>query len=224
MSPFYSFLLLLTLLFLLSKQVSQSIGSLIYKITRSKRITVSALAFIFLPGTVIHEFAHAAIAQGLGIYVGEIEFTPKFETEGIKLGSVQIAESDPFRRFLIGIAPLIIGFVLIFLTLAIYDRFQISGIWTQVLLFYLLFEIGNTMFSSKRDMEGALELLLALILFLAFAYFAGFKQIFFQVSPIIKRLEPFFKMANSPILKIIIIDLISVLTARILTPTWRIDK
>lgn len=222
MNTTIAFFALLILLFLLSKKVSQSLGSLIYKLTSSKRMTISSLAFIFLPGTIIHEFAHAAIAQGLGVYVGEIEFTPKFEEGGIKLGSVQVAESDPFRRFLIGIAPLIVGFILIFLTFAIFNKFNFSGLWPQVLLFYILFQIGNTMFSSKRDLEGALELFASIALVLGLIYFVGFKQIFDFLIPFIKKLEPFFKMASSSIVKIVLMDIGTILLARILTPKSRL--
>ncbi|MDP2632406.1 MAG: hypothetical protein Q8P25_01655 [Candidatus Curtissbacteria bacterium] len=212
------FLFLLLALFILSKKVAQGIGSLIFRISGSKKATVGILAFIFLPGTVIHEFAHAAVAQGLGVYVGEIEFTPTFEGDSVKLGSVQVAQSDPFRQFLIGAAPLIIGFVLIFLTFALYDKFQISGFWPQVLLFYILFEIGNTMFSSKRDMEGALELFAAVTLVLGFVYLLGFRQIFDAVLPLLKNLDSVFKMASDSLVKIIIIDVIIIASSRLFTP------
>lgn len=221
MNPSVIFLFLLLALFVLSKIVAQSIGSLIFRITGSKRATVSVLAFIFLPGTVVHEFAHAAVAQGLGVYVGEIEFTPTFEDDSVKLGSVQVAKSDPFRQFLIGAAPLFIGFVLIFLTFALYDKFEISGFWPQAMLFYILFEIGNTMFSSKRDMEGALELFAAVALVFGFIYLIGFRQIFDVALSFLKNLDPVFKMASGSLVKIILIDVIIVASSRLLTPPAR---
>ena len=224
MDSFIYFAALLTFLFLLSKALAQSVGSLVYAVTRSKKLAVSTLALLFLPGTIIHEFAHAAVAQGLGVYVGDIEFTPKYDGENVKLGSVQVASTDPFRQFLIGIAPLIIGFVLIFLVFAIYDRFQINGLWPRVLLFYILFQIGNTMFSSKRDMEGALELAIAIFVLLGLVYLISGKQVFVIILNILNDLEPVFKMASGSLVKIILIDLAIVAPSRFLTPAWRFSK
>ena len=212
--PFVSFLILLGLLFLLSRAVSQSLGLLVYRFTRSKRLMINVLAFIFFPGTVIHEFAHAAIAQMIGVRVGEIELMPEIEGANIKLGSAQVEESDPFRSFLIGVAPLIGGFVLIFLTIALYSRFAISGFWPTMLLFYILFEIGNTMFSSKRDMEGALELIAAVALVLGFLYLIGVRQFFGEILSFANNLGPFFKMATSALIKIVVIDVVVVMAAR----------
>lgn len=222
MSPLLSFILLLVFLFLLSKAVSKSLGLLIYRLTGSKKLTIGSLAFIFLPGTVVHEFAHAAVAQGLGVHVGEIKLLPEIEDDGIKLGSVQVANCDPFRHFLIGVAPLIVGFVLVLLSIAIYAQLGLSGFWPALLLFYILFQIGNTMFSSDRDMEGAIELLIAVVLVFGFLHLVGLKGIFGGILQAGVKLEPFFKMASSVLLKIVVIDLVVIVAARLLNKGKRI--
>ena len=50
--------------------------------------------------------------------------------------------------------------------------------WQTILLIYASFEIGNTMFSSSKDMEGALGLFITLILIAIPLYFARFKNFF----------------------------------------------
>src|SRR5580704_5390415 len=99
---FSLFFIELVVLFLLSRNLTRVLSHFFYQLTKNKTFTISALAFLFFPGTVIHELAHALFAGLLGVHVGEIEFMPKIEGDKVKLGSVQIAQTDPIRRFLIG--------------------------------------------------------------------------------------------------------------------------
>ncbi len=217
MSPALVFLFLLFFLFLLSKTVSQNLGLLILQITKSKNTTISFLAFVFLPGTIIHEFAHAAVAQALGVYVGEIELTPKVEGNQIKLGSVQVGQSDPLRRFLIGIAPLVFGILLIVIAITIASKMEINGFWPKAVLFYALFQIGNTMFSSSRDVEGALELIIVILFTFVFLYLIGYEQIPNQLLQLSPNLEPFFALAKNPLQIIIALDITTIVISKLFT-------
>lgn len=224
MNPFLYFGLLLAILFFLSKTVTTSLGVLIHGVTKSRKLTIGILAFIFLPGTVVHEFAHATVAELLRVYVGRITLLPKVEGDSIQLGSVQIAQSDPFRRFLIGTAPLIVGIGLIFLTFGLFDKLSISGFWPSVALFYILFQIGNTMFSSKRDMEGALELCIALILVFGFLHLVGLDGFFKWIVTLANNLNELFKTASDLLIKIVLIDLLVICTAKILNWPIKLSK
>lgn len=134
------------------------------------------MALLFFPGTVIHELAHAVSAGLLGVRVGTIEFLPKVEGDHIKLGSVQIAQTDPIRRFLIGAAPFFAGtaILLSLLYFAVEQRW-FENVWASIGIGYAVFELGNTMFSSRKDMDGALELLIVVVTLLIILYFLGFK-------------------------------------------------
>lgn len=206
MSPLYYFLLLLCVLFLLSRVLSQSLGLLIYRITKSKKLTVVILAFIFLPGTVVHEFAHAAVAGLLGVPTGDMKLLPEVEGKYIKLGSVQVGETDPIRSFLIGIAPLIIGLFVISLALAISQKI----IFPQILMFYIFFQVGNGMFSSRRDLNGSLELLFAILTVGIILYFLGFGPAISKLLQYKEKLEPVFEIAIPPLRTIVIMDVIVV--------------
>ncbi len=96
-------------LFLVSRHMINALASLIYRVSRSEKLMVSALAVLFLPGTMIHELSHALVAVVLRVPVGRMEFLPKMDSGTIRLGSVEIGQSDRVRRSLIGVAPFLVG-------------------------------------------------------------------------------------------------------------------
>lgn len=170
-----TFLGAILLLFLLSKLVTSKLSYLFYRLTRSIRWTINILALLFFPGTLIHELSHLLMAALLFVPVGQMELWPKMEDEhSVKLGSVQIAETDIFRRFLIGAAPFLFGISLL-LGVLFYgvNAHLFNQRWYVAIMMYLAFEIGNTMFSSKKDMEGALELFGVILFFIILFYFLG---------------------------------------------------
>ncbi len=160
------FVVELTGLFFLSQVLTRNLSSFFYRVSKNKNVTIQLLSFLFLPGVIVHELAHLVVASVLFVPVGEIEFTPKLqEGGGVKLGSVAIAKTDPVRRAIIGFAPVLAGLLIIFTTF--YYNPPIF------LICYILFEVGNTMFSSEKDMEGALELLLTAIVVVVLLYVIG---------------------------------------------------
>ena len=179
----------LVLLFLLSRNLTQVLSHVLYRITKSKRVTIFAISFLFFPGTLLHECAHAIAARLLGVQVGAIEFIPKVEGETVKLGSVQVSQSDPIRRFFIGAAPFFFGTLLLLglLFYAAQNRLFTNN-FSLVLISYAVFEIGNTMFSSKKDMEGALELFITLISLVVILYLLGIR--FTPVNPNVLFSQP----------------------------------
>jgi len=165
---FLVFVLEILFLFLFSRSLTNSLARLLYKISRSKSFAFNALAAIFLPGTLIHEIAHMLIAGLLFVPSGNITIFPEIDGNEVKFGSVKIAQTDPVRRFIIGVAPVIFGMFLIlavlFLSLQFYS--QQTPWWQIALIVFLVFEIANTMFSSKKDMEGALVLFVVIFIIL----------------------------------------------------------
>lgn len=166
----------LFLLFLLSRTVTKKLSRFLYHQTRSQKITITGIALLFFPGTFIHELSHYLMAQFLFVPVGHMEFVPKIEGTSVKLGSVSIARTDIFRRLLIGMAPFLFGttIILILLFYAAHNNLFDNPLFI-LLIGYVLFEIGNTMFSSKKDMEGAIELLLTLGVIGTIFYFVGLR-------------------------------------------------
>jgi len=170
---------------------------------------ITALAILFLPGTMIHELAHALAAGLLGVRVGTIEFMPEVDGDHVKLGSVQIAQSDPIRRFLIGAAPfffgtaIMLGILFYFVQNHLYDNYLFI-----ILIGYVVFEIGNTMFSSRKDMEGALELFATIIVIIIILYLLGIRITFFNPNLLFSQhiVQEVFKRGSVFLLVPLLID------------------
>ena len=185
---FSLFFIELLTLFLLSRTLTRVLSHFIYRISKNKTFTIGSIAFLFFPGTVLHELAHALFAGLLGVHVGTMEFVPKIDGDKVKLGSVQIAQTDPIRRFLIGAAPFFFGTIILLGILFYATQHQFfNNTYLTIGIGYLIFEIGNTMFSSKKDMEGALELFGTLIVILIILYLMGIRLPSFNPNALLSQ-------------------------------------
>lgn len=141
---------------------------LFHKIFKSTKASIMALAIIFFPGVAIHELSHFLMAEILFVKTGEIEFMPEARGDEVKMGSIQISQTDIIRRMLIGVAPIIIGSIFIFSILFYFftvitteNAFSSVVLSIQsILIMWMVFVTTNTMFSSKKDIEGLFEFLL----------------------------------------------------------------
>ena len=111
--PLVGSLLLLLLLAWFSRQISLHIQFPFYQLTRSQSSATLAIFLLFLPGVFIHETAHWAMARLLGLKTGKFRVWPKRQGKYIGLGSVSVESRDPIRDSLVGVAPLIVGTVLV---------------------------------------------------------------------------------------------------------------
>jgi hypothetical protein len=169
------------ILFLISRSMSKTLSGF---------MSINLLSFILLPGVIVHELAHFFMALILFVPVRDMEFVPKKINNTIKLGSVEVAKTDPIRRSIIGFAPVFLGVLIavgaVYLFISNLAFFQnenpIIFIMAILVLVYLLFAVSNTMFSSAKDMEGAVEILLTLLVILCAAYLLGFRlpSVFFE--------------------------------------------
>ncbi|MFH1244347.1 MAG: hypothetical protein V1487_02100 [bacterium] len=149
---------------------------------------------LVLPGTVVHELSHWLVAEILQVRTGEIVVLPELRGQGKeeRLGSVQTERTDPFRGFLIGMAPLITG-LLILLTLG---RLFSTGwiehwVWWQLaLIIYGIIVMGDSMLISASDRRTwpLMLIFFSLIIFLIYQYFPAL--ITNHYSSIIKILTP----------------------------------
>lgn len=128
-----------------------------------------------LPGVVVHELAHLLVAEGMLVRTSGLNFTPEPDGDKIVMGSVAIQETDPIRRALIGFAPVFVGILIIsfFVFFFLSEKSPIDFPWNYLLVFFAVFQIGNTMFSSPKDLEGSAFLLIVIFLGTIVCYFLG---------------------------------------------------
>jgi hypothetical protein len=201
------FLVQLAIIFLLARSFSQNFFRFWFLITKSSKWSINLCAFFLLPGTIIHELSHWLIAEILQVHTGDINLWPTpDENLGIKMGSVRIAHSDPFRRTIIGLAPLLTGLLIIFLATKYFPlNFDQNFNWLHsIILIFIVFIVSNTMFSSAKDMEvGFIPFFMLLIL--------GFALWFFKIPIpdfIINPANKVLESINLAFVTVIIIDLI----------------
>lgn len=109
------------------------------------------LAFLFLPGTFIHELSHFLMAKILFVPVGKFNLIPKTINNEFQLGSVTIAKTDLVRGTLIGLAPFLVGsFLLIYL---LFNPISLLSI-------YLFLQIIHSMLLSFSDLKDFLKLII----------------------------------------------------------------
>jgi hypothetical protein len=157
--------------------------------------TAMLLYFVLLlPGIIIHELSHWLAAKLLGVRTGKITLWPsKRRGNQMRMGSVKVARTDPFRGSLIGLAPLISGSFAILvigqLILGLGDLGEVlvMGDWGQIwesllihlqapdfwLWLYLIFAVSNAMLPSESDREPWRPVLLFMCLAALFFYLTG---------------------------------------------------
>lgn len=157
----------------LSRAISGEIQFLVYQLTRSKDAPTLAIFLIFLPGVIIHEAAHWLTARLLGLKTGKFRVWPKRQGRHIGLGSVSVQSLNPVTDSLVGMAPLVVGSILVSLIgYYIFNAYHVADTLAQgrvlegfhtywaalgtpdgALWAYLLFAIANAMMPSASDRE-----------------------------------------------------------------------
>ena len=212
----------LFVLYFLSQLLLKSLSRIVFKTTKSKSITVNIFFLFFLPGVIVHELSHFLVANLLFVRTGEIKFVPEITEEGIRLGSVGIEKTDPVRRAIIGFAPVLIGLLILLIltnyltqSFVFFESIQLITAGKILLEIFLLFSIGNTMFSSQKDIEGTIELLIVIAIISFALYISGFRMPFEWVGDFLnKGAEEFIKKINLLILIPIGIDSILYLLSK----------
>jgi hypothetical protein len=170
----------IALLFLLSHVLLQRLYDGFLLLTKSRSIAISAVTIILFPGTVVHELSHLFVAEILGVRAGDLSLTPEIPSrdgdEHVKAGSVAIAKTGPFRRAVIGIAPIIVGLgalsALSFYLSPLVSRivagdpnglFSNPSFYIFVIAFYVIFAVSNTMFSSPEDLRGFMPVAVSIL-------------------------------------------------------------
>jgi hypothetical protein len=189
------FLLMLAPLIALQRVLHREIQAALYVASGGNApLTMAVFSILFFPGVVLHEFSHFVMAKILFVRTRGFSIIPKMMPEGyLRMGYVEVAESDIVRDALIGAAPLILGNLAV-AYIAIY-RLHLIPLWDVLrngqmglfwmgvtllpnvpdffLWFYLTFAISSTMLPSQSDRHAWLPLGLSVAVLFLLALFAG---------------------------------------------------
>jgi hypothetical protein len=212
----FFFIVEFVFLFLLARYLINSLSRLFFRVSRSEKVTVALLAYLFLPGTIVHELSHLLAAGLLFVGAGNMQLTPKIIEDGVRLGSVEIEKTDILRRAIIGVAPVLVGATVIFGTLFYLQSLNFLSAVSILISVIIIFEVSNTLFSSKKDLEGTLEFVITLSVISAGVVIIkpGIMQnflSFFQKVEIVN----FFKNADLFLLAPILIDTLLIMITRL---------
>ena len=167
---YLAFFTQIILIYIISQWTIQHIFRALYKATKSTSVSSYILALVYFPGTFLHEISHFIAALGLLLNVGDIDLLPSVKKTDhgyyVKLGSVQFEHKDYVRSMLVGVAPFFVGLAFFFFMFE-YDIFPNENVWITILSVYLLFSVSSSMFSSKKDLEGAIIIIPLIILIIS---------------------------------------------------------
>jgi len=148
---------LLVALYFLSQKFLQHLGWWFFRIFKQRDLVIRAVSFFLLPGTFIHEVAHLVFAEFMQVRTDGLSVVPEIKDDkSIKLGGVKIEQTDPLRRTIIGLAPVFLGLILIWVASGYVFGLDEPSWPILVAYGYLMMQIGLTMFSSPKDLEGSL--------------------------------------------------------------------
>lgn len=177
---FIFFVLFILLLYSVSIRLTSSIYGLTFLVSRSQRLALGILSLILLPGTIIHEMSHFLAATMLRVPTGKMSIFPEALEQGkVRAGKLEISDCDPFRKTIIGIAPMLVGLTLIyFIGEFFFSSFSLTTNHQQltaIIGFYFLLTVSATMFSSPKDLESLIIVLPILTILFLFFYFIGLR-------------------------------------------------
>jgi len=187
------FLASLIVMALLSRWMSGLVQGVGWLLFRDERAVFLVAFVVFLPGIVIHELSHWVMAWLLGMRPHQLSLWPKARGQRVEMGSVRVRSGGTLRDSLTGLAPLLVGtLILLLISYQIFDAASLQqawaagglgGVWTLFwssfrvpnawLWAYVVFAVSNSMLPSLSDRQPLLSLLLYVAIVGIFFYVVG---------------------------------------------------
>ncbi|MBN1639757.1 MAG: hypothetical protein JXA09_00885 [Anaerolineae bacterium] len=184
-------LVLFVALLLLTRWITRHVQGVGYLLLKDGQVALVLYFLLILPGVLLHEASHALMALLLRVRVRKLSLGLRRKDGGqqVALGSVDIAQTDPLRASLIGLAPLIAGLAAIlaiggqvlnlqglptpgtqgFLS-TLLQAYDAPDVWLWA---YLVFAIGNAMLPSAADRQSWGTAIAFVVVIGAALYFSG---------------------------------------------------
>jgi hypothetical protein len=171
----FYFTLIIALLYWVTKSVIQQLYYVLKRLLKKDSVVFTVLAIIFLPGTVLHEYAHYLTAALLGLEVRGFSIIPSWKDRSLRLGHVIYVRKDRIRGTLVGTAPLFVGLLVLYGIFYV-NFLSYNSIFIKSVTIYLIVIVCSTMYSSKQDLKdlaGIVPVLIVIciIYFLLVLYF-----------------------------------------------------
>jgi len=188
-----TFLASLLALALFSRWMSGLVQGVGWLLFRDERAVFLVAFVVFLPGIVIHELSHWVIAWLLGMRPHQLSLWPKVRGKRVEMGSVRVRSGGTLRDSLTGLAPLLVGtLILLLISYQVFDAASLQQAWARGglggawdlfwssfrvpnawLWAYLVFAVSNSMLPSSSDRQPMLSLLLYASIVGIFSYVVG---------------------------------------------------
>lgn len=194
LSGYALFLISLIILFTVQRLLHREIQAIIFMITQRPGLTIGIYSFLLFPGVFIHEFSHLLMAFILRVPIKKFSLLPKLmSNDQLQMGYVLTKQTNFLKDALIGLAPFIVGLVLvglisvyklhftnfidalfsanasiIFGEMTLITKQNDFGIW-----FYLAFAVSSTMLPSASDRQSWGQIGIIFIVILVFLVVAG---------------------------------------------------
>ncbi|MEZ4580675.1 MAG: hypothetical protein R3A10_03295 [Caldilineaceae bacterium] len=225
----------LVILTFLSRDISLRIQEIFYYISRSQDMAVVGLFLVLMPGIFIHESAHWMMARLVGLRTGKFRVWPVRRGKMIGMGQVAVEQKDVWRDSLVGIAPLLVGSLIITLIGSqIFEATTLVGAVNRgdsayafaglvrafetpdaMLWAYALFVVGNAMMPSASDREPLKPVLLYISLAVAVYLVLGMPLA--PLAQALDSLRPAMRDYLSALIFVILLDLIVIAVLRLFT-------
>lgn len=226
LSVFLAFAVALLALIWFNRQISLLLQEVIYLLTGSADMAMVMLFLVFLPGILLHEAAHWIVAKLLGLKTGKFRVWPKKQGKYIGMGSVNVSSGGVLMDSLVGMAPLMVGSILIaFIGAQALETPQITAAWEQgmwsgglaavvqaleqpdgLLWAYLTFVVANAMMPSASDREPVKPLLLYIGIAALLYFLLDLPSTY--VTSVLKWLVAPFQLLTSALFFTLILDII----------------
>lgn len=114
MTSFLGLIATLLILLLIRRKFTQLLFDVLIRVVRNQRVAGLIYGFLFLPGVVLHEGSHWVVAKLLRVKTHRFSLVPTWTDEGtLRFGYVEMTKPDHFRAALVGLAPLVLGTVVV---------------------------------------------------------------------------------------------------------------
>lgn len=193
-TPFFFFVQIVGLFFV-TRYTLENVFKTLRIYIRHDHTVFTLIAFLYLPGTVLHELAHFAFAIACRLRVRSVSVIPSWDRHYIKLGSVVYEKKDVFRSVLVGIAPFFAGLAF-FWFIGFFRIFPSTNLGLSILFGYLIFTVSSTMFSSKQDLVDIVYIIPFIVILVGIVYIFNIKITVSIQDNLLTGLLSFFQQVN----------------------------